>query len=722
MRDLLTGLAIILIVLLTAALVAPYFIDWNGQRAFVEARLSQALGQKVTIGGTIDVKLLPTPYLVLGQTVIGGDDGPIRIGIHHLALELSVPPLLHGEFDVVDARLEEPTIRVTLEPDRTLPALPNAPAFRADVSFDRISVADGTLAVADPQSGRTFVLDNLDFDADAPSLAGPFKGSGTEGAAPTRTKFHFATTTADRGRAQAQLMIEATAAHAGVDLDGTLALTSAGRETIRQSFDGKVTVSGRLDQADDAPIAWTLAGPLKADPEAATLDGGELRLGGEEAGLTLAATAKADLGTAPELHLDLSAKQLDFDRLAGAPTDTTAPPPPPKLPPLASIRQAIGAATPLPTHVDLSVDTATWGGETLSDLAAHFGVGGGADEKLTLAGEGPGHAHVGLDGVLSSDRFAGHVDLSVEDLPHLLGWLDTIDPEVTVKASAIPVRALKAKGSLRSDHAGVDLAGLALDLDRSALTGTARLAFADGARRSRQRARLDRRVPPGRSPRSAAPQGSRCSSPPPAPVPPRSRAPPGLWPSRRTRRTPPRLRPAKGGDPEASCLSHRSDERGGGFEAEESAGLLGGWQRGRRCSVQSWAAAATSSALLAARRSRPMRMLSSSPVRTPTPPRASTQPITSAWCRPMPAAVHVACGSTRLQLAEQQVEQALLGWEGVLHPHDELHVRALVHQALAHEAPRTVDVGEVRNTSISGRTPLACMEPASSATRAGAFS
>jgi uncharacterized protein involved in outer membrane biogenesis len=178
-RETLTALAIFLIVLLTAALAAPYFVDWNSQRAFVEARLSHALGQKVTVGGSIDLKLLPTPYLVLDQAVIGGDDAPVTMGIRHLYLELSVTPLLHGEYDVVEARLEEPTIRVTLQRDRTLPPLPDAPAFKADVRFNRITVADGTLAIADPQSGRTFALSHLDFEAEAESLAGPFKGRGS---------------------------------------------------------------------------------------------------------------------------------------------------------------------------------------------------------------------------------------------------------------------------------------------------------------------------------------------------------------------------------------------------------------------------------------------------------------------------------------------------------------------------------------------------------------
>ncbi len=480
MRDFLTGLAVILIVVLTTALVAPYFIDWNGQRAFVEARLSHALGQKVTVGGAIDLKLLPTPYIVLDQTVIGSDDGPIRMGIHHLDLQLSVAPLMHGEFEVVDARLEEPTIRIRLEPDRTLPAIPDAPALRADVRFDRVTVVGGTLAIADPQSGHTFVLDNLDLDADAPSLAGPFKAKGAAGDQASRTTFRLSTTAAQHGRARTHLIVGETATHAGLDLDGTLALTSAGRETVRQSFDGTLALFGHVDDVAHAPVAWKLSGPLKADPAKATLAGGELRLGTEAAGLILAATGDADLGTTPSLHLDLTAKQLDIDRLAGAPVDQVAPPPP-ELPDLASLRRALAAATPpVPTVLDVSVDTATWGGETLSDLAAHVGLGGSGPQRLQIGGNGPGHTHVGADGLLSpapAPSFNGAVELSTVDLPHALRWLSLVDPDVALKPEDVPFKPVKLTAKVKADGTAIEATGLALNLGRSTLSGTAHLAL-----------------------------------------------------------------------------------------------------------------------------------------------------------------------------------------------------------------------------------------------------
>ena len=51
------------------------------------------------------------------------------------------------------------------------------------------------------------------------------------------------------------------------------------------------------------------------------------------------------------------------------------------------------------------------------------------------------------------------------------------------------------------------------------------------------------------------------------------------------------------------------------------------------------AALDTNSALLLARLSRSRRILFTSPVRTPSPPRASTHTMTRAWFAPMPAAV-----------------------------------------------------------------------------------
>ena len=499
MRDLLTGLAIVLIVILTTALAAPYFVDWNAQRGFLEARLSRALGQRVTIGGAIDLRLLPTPYLSLRRTTIGNEDGPIALAVQTLDLELSVAPLLHGEFDITEARLGEPTLRVTLGRDRTLPVLPAAPAFGVDVAFERVDVSDGTLAIADPLSDRTYVFEHLDLSAEAPSLAGPIKVAGSGGAADARTPFRFSTTSAPDGRTRLRFNAGETMRHPGLDLDGTFAPKDAGPGARSGAFEGTLALSGRTS-LDAGPIPWRLAGALTAGPQGATLAGGELRLGTERAGLTFAATARGALGEAPGLALALAAKQLDIDRLSGAPVDARRPPPP-KPPTLAGLREALARTKPpIPTAVDLAVDNATWGGETLGAIKAHWDGDGAGPQAVRLAGDGPGGSHLAADGTLSAAGFTGALDLSAGNLPAALDWLARIDPGDVGGRDALPFRAAGIAGHVTAGITGVDADALTLRLDASTLTGSGHLAFADGSRPARARARPAHRGPRPRHP------------------------------------------------------------------------------------------------------------------------------------------------------------------------------------------------------------------------------
>ncbi|MEJ1938320.1 AsmA family protein, partial [Nostoc sp. NIES-2111] len=106
MRDLLTGLAILLIIALSVALAGPYFVDWNSRRGEIEARISNYVGAPVTVRVPIALKLLPTPRLRLGdvQAVTPGD-GP-KLGVRQVVVEVSVMPLLRGDVLVTEALLD----------------------------------------------------------------------------------------------------------------------------------------------------------------------------------------------------------------------------------------------------------------------------------------------------------------------------------------------------------------------------------------------------------------------------------------------------------------------------------------------------------------------------------------------------------------------------------------------------------------------------------------
>jgi len=71
-RESLTILASCLILILTSALVGPYFVDWKQHRAWVESQLSQAIGAQVIVDGAIDLKLLPALALSIEKVHLEG--------------------------------------------------------------------------------------------------------------------------------------------------------------------------------------------------------------------------------------------------------------------------------------------------------------------------------------------------------------------------------------------------------------------------------------------------------------------------------------------------------------------------------------------------------------------------------------------------------------------------------------------------------------------------
>ena len=114
MREFLTGLAILVIGVLFAALIAPFVVDFNSQRSFIENTLTEAVGFPVTIGGQIDIRILPFPVVHLEKIAIGAPDGSMAAKAERVSLDIATMPLLKGEVHVMDALIEQPSLNVCL--------------------------------------------------------------------------------------------------------------------------------------------------------------------------------------------------------------------------------------------------------------------------------------------------------------------------------------------------------------------------------------------------------------------------------------------------------------------------------------------------------------------------------------------------------------------------------------------------------------------------------
>ena len=108
-----------LISLALAALFAvPYFIDWNGYRGVFEEEATRILGREVRVGGDVNVRLLPSPYVSFGKLRIAdpsGATGEPFFRAESFTMRLSAPPLLKGIIEANEIVLEKPVLRLAVD-------------------------------------------------------------------------------------------------------------------------------------------------------------------------------------------------------------------------------------------------------------------------------------------------------------------------------------------------------------------------------------------------------------------------------------------------------------------------------------------------------------------------------------------------------------------------------------------------------------------------------
>ena len=177
MQTTLLGLGIAIILVLLAALVGPYFVNWNDQRAFFEAEASRLSGLNVRVNGDIKVGILPVPKVNLDGIEIRPAGDANRLRARSLSVELGLGPLMRGEIRATEMRLVGPEFSIGLnsagEVDWPAVTLPSK-----SLAIDRLSIEDGRIMLTDAASGSRLSLDKLWLVGDMRSLAGPFRGDG----------------------------------------------------------------------------------------------------------------------------------------------------------------------------------------------------------------------------------------------------------------------------------------------------------------------------------------------------------------------------------------------------------------------------------------------------------------------------------------------------------------------------------------------------------------
>ncbi len=490
MRDILTALASAAILVILVALFGPMMVNWNGQRAFVESKLTALMGQTVRVQGAIDLRLLPTPVLSLADIRWGEDGNRPVFSAETLTLEIATGPLLKGKIQIIDASLEAGRLDLRYDKAGGLALLGGlAPDSGAHaVAVERFALKRSTVLIEDETSGGGMILTGLDLELQAGALQGPWRISG-RGALDGRP-------------VDVRLSTSAPEADASLRLVASLA-EEGGRSLY---FDGRVQpddhkLAGQLTWVDRYLLqgekgletrTLTLTTQVQGAGRRFTLDALEID-GGPDTGLKLSGTGELTLEGAPRLALDLSARALDLDfpvtgKQGGA-----------QLPEIVdawtrlarSVMQGRLSLSRIETSLTLKTQSLTLGGESLRDLVVSGVIGpqGGRVNRFSLGLPGRGQVTAsGTLGRMDDPRFSGPVQVSIEDAPRFTQWLQGHAPQGAQPLGALRRVQFEGEVTLSPDMQAARIKSL--QLDQSVLSGFVRLNAAERDQRARLEAQI----------------------------------------------------------------------------------------------------------------------------------------------------------------------------------------------------------------------------------------
>ena len=431
----------VLVLAISASLLAPFVIDWNAYKPQLEAYGRKLTGRDVTIAGGIAVRLFPWPRLTADNVHIANPSGmanPDFAGAERITVALQLAGLLNGTLQVESVDIDRPVIfleRLAAGQGNWL--LSPAAEFKtgelaARVKLDRITLNDAIVHVKDDRRGTGDLQFNLPRTAlMAPGFAGPWRAE-ANGVVANKQRFDTSLSTA-AWEAGEPFRFGFTVKPAA---DSAAGLSSLG---YGFSFDGqndrgKLTGEVRLEPLVESSGKSDAEGKLRRLLATAKVEGDfdqlalrDIQLGPvdpKEGGAVMSGSATVAFGRQIAANFDLSANKLDLRTIAGAQVN-------------AALRQGgvLAAAdtvlSMLPENVNLSgnltaaaLATET---ETLENIVLKVDAGRDAIRVQELSSSLPGRSRALFKGVFfpgkAGAELAGSLALEASDLRQFATWL-----------------------------------------------------------------------------------------------------------------------------------------------------------------------------------------------------------------------------------------------------------------------------------------------------------
>ena len=468
----------LLTVILAALFGVPYFVDWNGYRGVFEEEASKVLGRDVRVGGAVNVRFLPTPYVRFEKVRIAdptGQTGEAFMRADSFTMRLAVAPLLRGSLEANEIELSRPVLSFALDSDgsgnwASLQLKPaELPFIPRNVALHSVRFLDGAVSLYGSDGQAIARIEKVNGELAAETLKGPFKFAGRATWSGEERDIKFVTSSPDaEGNIKLKSNLRGALTANSYAFDGALADLSG-----KPRFTGEVTAKLGLPKLDRAVgdtagtvmPGFDLKARVDADTSGATFD--ELTLDVVNAAEPQLISGKASAAWAKEPRFDaaLNAKWLDLDFLAGSGGQSAT---------FVKVRQlglamlqslaGDGAAS---AKIDL--EQVKLGGEVAGGLKIDAERVGGVMKIKDMKGGLPGGVRYELSGEIKGETgartFNGEGLVRGSNLARLQAWMQKSGATIDLKAEGpfwVAGRLVAGENQVELTDAKAEIAGHSL--------------------------------------------------------------------------------------------------------------------------------------------------------------------------------------------------------------------------------------------------------------------
>ncbi|MBZ9965320.1 AsmA family protein [Mesorhizobium sp. BR1-1-2] len=482
------------VLVLCAALVGPYFVDWSGYRAQFEREASAILGRKVTVQGAATARLLPFPSVTFSNVAVaGGPAGQPAMTVETFSMDAELAPFLRGEVLIFDMRLVRPKATIDIAANGTVDwaMRPSSPFNLNQISIEKLTVTEGQIELRHAAGGRSHIMSEINSTISAKSLAGPWRMDGTLRFDGLRTTV-AATTGKVEGNGQMRFRLKADpdAYPLVIETDGNAGIVNGAAVYSGQfKISGADKNSAQLRGTDGETVkvatgksdpGFRVNGKFALDHQKLGIDEFRFETGPLDNPYTADGKASVDLGQKPSFAIEANGAQVQFDEAVGAAAgagltlDQR----------IAGLEQAL-LDLPKPTipgTVEVRLPAVVAGDTTVRDVHLSAEPVDGGWSVKSLAATLPGRATLEADGLLSVENhfgFTGSLLLAVAQPSGFAAWLSK---DVDEAIRRLPAAGFRAKVDLSEKRQA--FSDLELVLGKATFSGRIDSSQPDDARPS----------------------------------------------------------------------------------------------------------------------------------------------------------------------------------------------------------------------------------------------